>query len=97
MRTLDDTMDALVWLGPCDMVQRSLPMPRLADGCFPLPTGPGLGVTLNEAFVAEHPPEHAFFDLFAENWHRRQSGAQPTTGTAHGGTAPSSDAEMHNG
>src|SRR5688572_2455343 len=43
-----------------------------ADGCFPLPNGPGLGVTLNEAFVAEHPPKDAFFDLFAENWHQRQ-------------------------
>lgn len=32
MRTFDDTMDALVWLGPRDMVQRSEPMPRLADG-----------------------------------------------------------------
>jgi threonine dehydrogenase-like Zn-dependent dehydrogenase len=32
MRRLDDTMDALVWLGPRDMVQRSEPMPRLADG-----------------------------------------------------------------
>jgi threonine dehydrogenase-like Zn-dependent dehydrogenase len=32
MRTLDDTMDALVWLGPRDMVQRAEPLPRLADG-----------------------------------------------------------------
>ncbi|HEX5943186.1 MAG TPA: mandelate racemase/muconate lactonizing enzyme family protein [Anaerolineales bacterium] len=52
-----------------------------ADGCFPLPTGPGLGVTLNEAFVAEHPPEDAFFDLFAENWHQRR-GATPNTSEA---------------
>ncbi len=43
-----------------------------ADGCFPLPNGPGLGVTLNEAFVAEHPSEDAFFDLFVENWHQRK-------------------------
>ena len=47
-----------------------------ADGCFPLPNGPGLGVTLNEAFVAEHPPEDAFFDLFAENWHQRKGATQ---------------------
>jgi len=32
MSTLDDTMDALVWLGPRDMVQRSVPIPRLEDG-----------------------------------------------------------------
>jgi threonine dehydrogenase-like Zn-dependent dehydrogenase len=32
MRRLDDTMDALVWLGPRDMVQRSVPIPRLEDG-----------------------------------------------------------------
>jgi galactonate dehydratase len=56
-----------------------------ADGCFPLPTGPGLGVTLNEAFVAEHPPEDAFFDLFAENWHQRR-----------GATLNTSDAEPDN-
>jgi galactonate dehydratase len=34
--------------------------------------GQALGVTLNEAFVAEHPPKDAFFDLFAENWHQRR-------------------------
>lgn len=32
MGTLDDTMNALVWLGPRDMVQRAEPLPRLADG-----------------------------------------------------------------
>ena len=47
-----------------------------ADGCFPLPNGPGLGVTLNEAFVAEHPPKDAFFDLFAENWHQRRGASR---------------------
>ena len=67
------------------------------DGCFPLPTGPGLGVTLNEAFVAEHPPGHAFFDLYAENWHRRQAGARSTTGTTTDGVTLSTDAEVHHG
>ncbi len=46
------------------------------DGCFPLPGGPGLGVRLNEAYVAEHPPSTGFFDLFADNWHRRQAASQ---------------------
>ena len=49
---------------------------------------PGPGVVLNEAFVAEHPPQGAFFDLFAENWHRRESGVQPA-GTDDGGLGPS--------
>ena len=66
-----------------------------ADGCFPLPNGPGLGITLNEAFVAEHPPGEAFFDLFAEDWQRREPGAQPTTGTASR-EAPGSGLESHN-
>jgi galactonate dehydratase len=39
-----------------------------ADGYFPLPAGPGLGVTLHEDFFAIHPREQVFFDLFAENW-----------------------------
>lgn len=43
------------------------------DGCFPLPQGPGLGVKLDEAFVAAHPRKHQFFDLFAEDWQRRQA------------------------
>jgi galactonate dehydratase len=58
-----------------------------ADGCFPLPNGPGLGVTLNEDFVAEHPPQDAFFDLFAENWHQRR-------GASRGDSVQSSEAEM---
>ena len=60
-----------------------------ADGCFPLPNGPGLGVTLNEAFVAEHPPKDAFFDLFAENWHRRR-------GASRDDSVQSSAAEVDN-
>jgi galactonate dehydratase len=60
-----------------------------ADGCFPLPNGPGLGVTLNEAFVAAHPPQDAFFDLFAENWHQRR-------GDTRNNSAQSSDTEADN-
>ncbi len=50
-----------------------------ADGCFPLPNGPGLGVTLNEAFVAEHPRKEAFFNLFVNNWHQRDTVSTPKT------------------
>lgn len=46
--------------------------PDVVDGYFPLPGGPGLGVTLNEDFIREHPMRAGHFDLFAENWHRRQ-------------------------
>ncbi|MBA3943002.1 MAG: mandelate racemase/muconate lactonizing enzyme family protein [Herpetosiphonaceae bacterium] len=50
-----------------------LPEVDPVNGCFPLPNGPGLGVTLNEEFVAAHPREQIFFDLFEENWQRRQA------------------------
>lgn len=46
--------------------------PEVVDGAFALPSGPGLGVTLDEAVLAEHPRRHVFFNLFAEDWHRRQ-------------------------
>jgi galactonate dehydratase len=47
--------------------------PEVVDGYFSLPQGPGLGVTLDEDFVAEHPRQAVHFDLFAEDWHKRQS------------------------
>lgn len=50
-----------------------LPEVDPADGCFALPGGPGLGVALDEAFLAEHPREAVFFNLFEEDWHRRQA------------------------
>jgi galactonate dehydratase len=50
-----------------------LPPVDAEDGCFALPGGPGLGVTIDEAFIAEHPRQQVFFNLFEENWHRRQA------------------------
>ena len=50
-----------------------LPMVAPDDGCFALPSGPGLGVKLDEAFLAEHPREAVFFNLFDDDWHRRQA------------------------
>lgn len=47
--------------------------PEVIDGYFALPQGPGLGVTLNEDAVQAHPRQNVFFNLFAENWHRRQA------------------------
>lgn len=46
------------------------------DGCFPLPTTPGLGVKLNEALAAEHPRQGVFFNLFEHDWQFRQATRQ---------------------
>jgi galactonate dehydratase len=45
------------------------------DGCFPLPTGPGLGVRLDRDGCADHPRTHAGIFLFREGWERRGDGA----------------------
>ena len=45
--------------------------PEVVDGYFPLPSGPGLGIELNEDFIREHPMSDVHFDLFADNWHKR--------------------------
>jgi galactonate dehydratase len=50
--------------------------PEVVDGYFELPQRPGLGVTLVEEFVAEHPREQVFFNLFEEGWQKRQAKAQ---------------------
>jgi hypothetical protein len=31
-------------------------------------------VELNEDFIREHPMSEAYFDLFADNWHKRFTG-----------------------
>jgi len=48
-------------------------VPDIVDGYFPLPQGPGLGVQLDHSVVAQHPRRRVFFNLFAEEWHRRQA------------------------
>jgi galactonate dehydratase len=45
--------------------------PEVVDGAFALPTGPGLGVTLDEEFVAAHPRVGAEFNLFSDDWQLR--------------------------
>ncbi len=52
-------------------------LPDVVDGYFPLPPGPGLGVTLREEVVREHPARRQHFNLFTEDWHRRQARAVP--------------------
>jgi galactonate dehydratase len=61
-----------------DWVKAAAPgNPEVVDGYFALPQGPGLGVKLDEAVIQQHPQQRIFFNLFAENWHRRQA-VQPT-------------------
>jgi galactonate dehydratase len=43
------------------------------DGCFPVPTGPGLGVRLDHDACAEHPRTHGGIFLFTDGWERRAS------------------------
>jgi galactonate dehydratase len=50
-------------------------VPEVVDGAFALPSAPGLGVTLNEDAIREHPPTRTGFNLFSEGWHAR--GAPP--------------------
>lgn len=49
-------------------------VPPVIDGYFALPGGPGLGVTLDEDLIAAHPSQGTHFNLFVEDWHKRQSG-----------------------
>lgn len=47
--------------------------PEVVDGYFALPQGPGLGVTLNLDVIEAHPRQKVFFNLFAEDWQKRQA------------------------
>ena len=59
------------------VVEAAAGLPAVTDGYFPLPQGPGLGVTLNEDVVLAHPYRRQHFNLFAEDWQRRQAKAVP--------------------
>ncbi len=48
-------------------------LPDVSDGYFTLPTGSGLGISLDYEALAEHPRRSVHFDLFAEDWQRRQA------------------------
>jgi galactonate dehydratase len=52
-------------------------LPEVVDGAFPLPQGPGLGVTFRPEVVEAHPFRRQHFNLFAEDWHRRQARPVP--------------------
>lgn len=46
-------------------------LPKVEDGYFSLPQGPGLGVNLNEDVIAAHPRQGAHFNLYKDDWHKR--------------------------
>ncbi len=46
-------------------------LPKVVDGYFGLPQGPGLGVTLDEDVIAANPRQKVHLNLFAEDWHKR--------------------------
>ncbi len=46
--------------------------PRPRDGYFHLPEKPGLGVSLNEDLIKEHPYKEGFFNMWEADWHMRQ-------------------------
>ena len=50
-------------------------VPEVEDGSFALPQGPGLGVTLDEEVLRAHPKNELHFDLFKDNWQKRQAKA----------------------
>jgi galactonate dehydratase len=48
-------------------------LPKVVDGYFALPTGPGLGVLLEEDIIAAHPEQKIHFSLYKEDWHKRKA------------------------
>ncbi|MBZ0287818.1 MAG: mandelate racemase/muconate lactonizing enzyme family protein [Anaerolineae bacterium] len=48
-------------------------LPPVVDGYFALPTGPGLGVTINEDLIREHPRQQIHFNLYKDDWHKRDA------------------------
>jgi galactonate dehydratase len=50
--------------------------PEVVDGYFSLPERPGLGLSLNEEFIAAHPRQKVHFDLYKDDWHKRKAQTQ---------------------
>jgi galactonate dehydratase len=50
--------------------------PRPKNGYFYPPQGPGLGISLNEDLIKEHPFRAGFFNMFEADWQLRQFGKQ---------------------
>jgi galactonate dehydratase len=58
------------------------------DGCFSVPTGPGLGVRLDRDACAEHPRTHAGIFLFSDGWERRGNGGAADVTRLEGASPP---------
>jgi galactonate dehydratase len=50
-------------------------LPEVVDGYFPLPTAPGLGISLNRDAIAAHPRQRVNFNLFRSGWELREATA----------------------
>ncbi|MGH8835405.1 MAG: mandelate racemase/muconate lactonizing enzyme family protein [Actinomycetes bacterium] len=61
----------------------SAPRVDPADGCFAVPTAPGLGVRLDREAAAAHPRTRAFFNLAEPGWERRGSAPAGNTEGGH--------------
>lgn len=48
-------------------------LPEVVDGYFSLPSGPGLGVIVDENAIREYPRQNIHFNLFTEDWHKREA------------------------
>jgi galactonate dehydratase len=47
--------------------------PEVKKGFFSVPDAPGLGVELNEAVIAAHPPMEGFMDFWKAGWEKRNT------------------------
>jgi galactonate dehydratase len=48
-------------------------LPEVVDGYFPLPTAPGLGISLDRDAIAAHPRQRVNFNLFRSGWELREA------------------------
>ncbi len=48
-------------------------LPEVVDGYFSLPSGPGLGISVDEDAIREHPRQAIHFNLFEDDWHKRKA------------------------
>ena len=48
-------------------------LPQVVDGHFSLPEGPGLGLKLHEDVIEAYPQKKVHFNLFSDDWHKRDA------------------------
>ena len=52
-------------------------VPKVINGYFDLPEGPGFGVTVHEDVILDHPAQTHHFNLYQKNWHHRDTTQKP--------------------